>query len=40
MISGYLSMSNAAPHLLGERLGAFVADLRQLLEERTTTGRF
>jgi SAM-dependent methyltransferase len=40
VISGYLSMSYAAPHLLGDRLDAFVADLRRLLEARTTTGRF
>ena len=40
VISGYLSMSYAAPHLFGDRLDAFVADLRGLLEARTTTGRF
>lgn len=40
VISGYLSMSYAAPHLFGDRLDAFVADLRRLLEGRTTTGRF
>jgi SAM-dependent methyltransferase len=40
VISGYLSMSYAAPHLFGDDLDAFVADLRALLEARTTTGRF
>lgn len=40
VISGYLSMSYAAPHLFGDRLDRFVADLRRLLEASTTTGRF
>ena len=40
VISGYLSMSYAAPHLFGGDLDSFVSDLRALLEERTTTGRF
>jgi len=40
VISGYLSMSYVAPHLFGDDLDAFVADLRALLEARTTTGRF
>lgn len=40
VISGYLSMSYAAPHLFGDDLDAFVADLRALLDARTTTGRF
>jgi SAM-dependent methyltransferase len=40
VISGYMSMSYAAPHLFGVHLDAFVADLRRLLEARTTTGRF
>jgi len=40
VISGYLSMSYAAPHLFGDDLDSFVADLRALLEARTTTGRF
>ncbi len=40
VVSGYLSMSYAAPHLFGDRLADFVADLRRLLEARTTTGRF
>lgn len=40
VISGYLSMSYAAPHLFGDSLGRFIADLRHLLEVSTTTGRF
>ncbi len=40
VISGYLSMSYAAPHLFGERLEAFVSELRGLLESKTTTGFF
>lgn len=40
VISGFLSMSYAAPHLFGDHLDDFVADLRNLLEEKTTTGRF
>jgi SAM-dependent methyltransferase len=40
VISNYLSMSWAAPHLFGERLNEFVAELRRLLTTSTTTGRF
>jgi SAM-dependent methyltransferase len=40
VISGYLSMSYAAPHLFGDRLDQFVDDLRRLLTARTGTGRF
>lgn len=40
VISGYLSMSYAAPHLFGDRLDQFVDDLRGLLAARTRTGRF
>lgn len=40
VVSGYLSMSWAAPHLFGDRLDDFVADLRTLLAARTPTGRF
>lgn len=40
VISGYLAMSYAAPHLFGDRFDSFVADLRPLLEARTATGRF
>lgn len=40
VISGYLSMSYAAPHLFGDRLDQFIDDLRSLLTARTETGRF
>jgi SAM-dependent methyltransferase len=40
VVSGYLSMSYAAPHLFGDRLDQFVDDLRSLLAARTETGRF
>lgn len=40
VVSGYLSMSYAAPHLFGDHLDNFIADLRNLLEATTTTGRF
>jgi hypothetical protein len=40
VISGYLSMSYASPHLFGDDLDAFVNDLRALLEARTATGWF
>lgn len=40
VVAGCLSMSFAAPHLFGPRLGEFVGELRTLLEERAPTGRF
>lgn len=40
VISNYLSTSFCAPHLFGDRLDAFVAELRTLLEAHTQTGRF
>lgn len=40
VISRYLSMSYAAPHLFGDRLDQFVDDLRRLLTACTPTGRF
>lgn len=40
VISGYLSMSYAAPYLFGDRLDSFIAGMRSLLTTRTTTGRF
>ena len=40
VISGYLSMSYAAPHLFGDRLEGFIAAMRSLLDTRTATGRF
>lgn len=35
-----LSMSGSAPHLFGDRLPAFEADLRALLAEASSAGRF
>lgn len=40
VVAGVLSMSYAAPGLLGDRLDAFVADLRTLLHAHTASGRF
>ena len=40
VLAGYLSMSFASPHLFGDRLGAFEADVRTLLTERSPTGLF
>jgi SAM-dependent methyltransferase len=41
VVAGYLSMSYAAPHLFGDDLPRFDADLRALLAHRSpTTGRF
>jgi SAM-dependent methyltransferase len=40
VLAGYLSMSFAAPHLFGDRLGAFEADVRALLTERSPSGSF
>jgi SAM-dependent methyltransferase len=40
VISNFLSMSFAAPHLFGERLGEFTDDLRALLLRHSPTGRF
>jgi SAM-dependent methyltransferase len=40
VISGYLSMSYAAPHLFGDRLDSFISVARSFLNARTDTGRF
>jgi SAM-dependent methyltransferase len=40
VLAGYLSMSYAAPHLFGDRLADFEADVRALLAERSPTGLF
>jgi SAM-dependent methyltransferase len=40
VLSGYLSTSYAAPHLFGDDLDAFEADVRALLTERTPEGLF
>ncbi|HMG28454.1 MAG TPA: class I SAM-dependent methyltransferase [Acidimicrobiia bacterium] len=40
VLAGYLSTSYAAPHLFGDRLDAFEADVRALLNERSPDGLF
>lgn len=40
VLSGYLSMSYAAPHLFGDRLDAFTTDVRAMLIERSPSGLF
>jgi SAM-dependent methyltransferase len=40
VLSGYLSMSYAAPHLFGDRLEDFARDVRELLAARSPDGRF
>jgi len=40
VVANYLSTSFAAPHLFGDRLGDFVADVRAVLAEHSPTGLF
>ncbi len=40
VLSGYLSMSWAAPHLFGDRLDDFAAEVRALLASRSADGYF
>jgi SAM-dependent methyltransferase len=40
VLSGYLSFSWSAPHLFGDRLEDFVAELRELLAARSPEGLF
>lgn len=40
VLSGYLSMSYAAPHLFGDRLAAFENGARRELIAHSTSGRF
>jgi SAM-dependent methyltransferase len=40
IVASVFSLSWAAPHLFGERLGAFEAELRQLLRGASPEGRF
>lgn len=40
VIASVFSLSGAAPHLFGDRRGAFERDLRGLLRETSATGRF
>jgi SAM-dependent methyltransferase len=40
VVASVYSLSSAAPHLFGDRLGAFEAELRALLRRVSPTGRF
>jgi SAM-dependent methyltransferase len=40
VLSGYLSMSFSAPHLFGDRLDEFAAEVRALLANRSADGMF
>src|SRR3954447_5080388 len=40
VLSGYFSFSYSAPHLFGDRVGAFAADVRRVLTERSPDGLF
>ncbi len=40
VLSGYFSLSSAAPHLFGDRLDAFAGDVRALLASRSADGLF
>lgn len=40
VIAAVLSLSSAAPHLFGDRLAAFLGDLRQMLREASPSGIF
>jgi hypothetical protein len=40
IVSGYFSMSWAAPHLFGDRAGEFADEVRELLRERSPEGIF
>jgi hypothetical protein len=40
VLSGYLSLSSAAPHLFGDRLDDFTGEVRALLAERSAVGLF
>jgi hypothetical protein len=40
LVAWVYSLSSSAPHLFGDRLGAFESDLRRLLHESSPTGVF
>jgi SAM-dependent methyltransferase len=40
VLSGYFSLSSAAPHLFGDRAGDFAAEVRSLLAARSPQGLF
>jgi hypothetical protein len=40
VLSGYFSLSSAAPHLFGDRADDFAAEVRSLLAARSPQGLF
>jgi len=40
VLSGYFSMSSSAPHLYGDRVDDFAAEVRELLAARSPDGLF
>ena len=40
VLSGYLSLSSSAPHLFGDRVDDFTAEVRALLANRSAEGIF
>jgi hypothetical protein len=40
VVASIYSLSSAAPHLFGDRFGAFDTDLRQLLHKANPSGRY
>jgi hypothetical protein len=40
VVSGYFSMSYAAPHLFGDRAEEFAGEVRELLRKRSPEGVF
>jgi len=40
VLSGYFSFSWSAPHLFGDRVGAFATEVRELLRARSPEGVF
>jgi len=40
VVSGYLSMASSAPHLYGDRLDEFTAEMHDLLTARSPAGQF
>jgi hypothetical protein len=40
VVSSVFSLSSAAPHLFGDRLGEFERELRELLDAAALDGRF
>jgi hypothetical protein len=40
VLSGYFSLASSAPHLFGDRLDGFAAEVRALLADRSAEGIF